>query len=277
MNSFRGKKTAARAEINRRLLAVHAGIKRDYLPLAASLPPAEQPALDWAGKNLLPLLVLLPLADMPAAKAVKLAAAIELSYLAGRVHDLCSGGAALSGRAILLGDYFYALSAVRLHNAGYDGWLAKVGRTMSRRSEARLNRLAWAQRAYVPEEEQLANLPKEHAEAVSLAAKLAAEAAELNENAAAAYAEFGFYLGVLQGLLLYDHRHTEAFGQAWAQALAKARAAVAELPDLAALAEEMLLEPLLGEAAGKEGSDIGGAFAEKIAECSPPRGGQKMG
>lgn len=246
MGDFTGKNAAGRAELNERLLAVRAAVQRNYLPLAEDLPPDSQPPLDWRGRDMLPLLVLLPLADLPRERAVMLAAAMELSYLAGRVHDLnAEGGEKLSGRAVLTGDYLYAKAAVSLSHSGYDEWLSRVGKALARRSEARRNRLSWAERAYVTDEERLANLPKEHAEAVSLAARLAAEAAGMSEAETAAYAEFGFYAGILQGLPLYGYRRTDAYRQTQEQARQRAEAALSELPGLAALAEELLLRPLI--------------------------------
>lgn len=237
---------AKRAEVNSRLLAVRAAVKKDLsvpgAPAEAGLLRDEQDVQD-----ILPLLVLIPLADKPAAEAVRLAVSLELAYLAGRIHDLaCRAEAPPRGSSILIGDYLYALSAARLNADGYDSWLGKVGRSLARRAEAAICRLQWAERAYVPEDERLANLHKEHAEAISLAAGLAAEASGMNEAETAAYTEFGFHLGVLQGMRLYGCDGA-AYMQAKEQSLAKAEAAVSALPQVSPLAKLLLLAPLSAE------------------------------
>lgn len=238
---------AIKTEVNSRRLAVLGVITRDYLPLADNLAAAVCPRLDFAGRDMLPLLVLLPTTGLAEAAAVNLAVAMEFSYLAGRVHDLnTESGSALSGHAILVGDYLYALAAVRLNNAGYDNWLDKTGRVLARRSEARIERLAWDKRAYVTDDERLAILPKEHAEAVALAAQIAADAAGMAENEKAAYAEFGYYLGILQAMQVYACPPADAYVKAACAARQKAEAAIAGLPVLAPAAVDMLLKPLLG-------------------------------
>lgn len=246
--------------VNERLLKVRGAISRDCLPMIGRLSPELQPKMDFAGRDFLPLLVLLPTAQGDERAAVNLAQAMECAYLAGRVHDLNSDmaqrqGAEPCGHAILLGDYLYAHSAVLLSSGGYDGWLDKVGRALVRRSEARQVRLSWDKRAYVTEEERLANLPKEHAEMVSLAAKLAAEAAGYNAEETAAYAEFGFYLGILHGLEILGYTSGEAAQGLRDSSVVKARAALEKLPELAELAADMLLRPLV--AAGLDRSSAG--------------------
>lgn len=252
---------SAKSRINSRLLAVRGAVGRVYLPQMARLEANLQPKTDFAGQDVLPLLVLLPTLNVDEAAAVDLAAAMQLAFLAGRVHDLNADTKAerndkLCGHAILVGDYLYAFAAVRLHNAGFDGWLDKVGRSLVRRSEARQQRLSWEKRPYVADEEKLHNLPKEHAEVVAVAAGLAAEAAEMNAEQAAAYAEFGFYLGILQGLTVYEIPKSVAGDKARAKAAANARLALSKLPELAVVAEEMLIEPLLAEWNGAVGQDI---------------------
>lgn len=238
--------------INSRLLAVRGVISRDYLPLAGRLAEPLRPTLDFAGQDVVPLLVLLPMADVADKRAVDLAAAMQLAYLAGRVHDLnTEQGGELCGHAILVGDYLYAFAAVRLHNAGFAGWLDKMGRALVRRSEARQVRLGWSKRPYVACEERLANLPREHAEVLAVAAGLAADAAGLVGDAAAAYTEFGFYLGVLHGIEVNGLPHNEACDRERALALNRARAALGELPHLAKKAEVLLLAPLGGRSNSK--------------------------
>lgn len=244
--------------VNSRLLAVRGVIRRDYLPLADRLAEPLRPTLDFAGQDVVPLLVLLPMGDVARARAVDLAAAMQLAYLAGRVHDLNSEqGAELCGHAILVGDYLYAFAALRLHNAGFAGWLDRMGRSLVRRSEARQERLGWGKRPYVAYEERLANLPREHAETLSVAAGLAADAAGMHGDAAAAYAEFGFYLGILHGIEVDGLPHNEPCDKGRARALRDARAALAKLPELAPAAEELLLAPLCAENAAdkRENSD----------------------
>lgn len=236
---------AQKAELAARLLTVRSAVARDFLPLAESLPEQVLPGADWLERELLPTLVLLPAVTgetntLP--RAAKLALALELSFLAGRVHDKTAAAKAINGRAILAGDYLYAKSALTLTDCGFDGWLGKVGRQLSRRSEARRERLDWRERAFVPEAEKLANLPKENAEGVSLAAAMAAEAAGMTQKAADAYAEFGFYLGILQGIILSGYTRGAAFDEA----VAAARGALLHIPQLAEGAEPMLLAKLIG-------------------------------
>lgn len=230
-----------KAMINSRLLAVRGVIKREFMPKAERLGEDYRPKLDFAGGDVVPLLVLLPTCAMQEKAAVDLAAAMQFAYLAGRVHDLTTvHHSAMSGHAILVGDYLYAFAAIRLANAGYDDWLDKMGRALVRRSEAALVRLGWSKRAYVTKEEQLANLPKEHAELLALAAKLAAKAGGLADEECAAYAEFGFYLGLLHGMEIYGY----SLGEAHELAMLKAEEALCALGDMSKLAKRLLLEPL---------------------------------
>lgn len=232
--------------VNERLLVVRGAICREYLPLSERLAQELRPSMDFVGRDFLPILVLLPTGKLTESAAVDLAAAMEFAYLAGRVHDLnADRGGALGGHAILLGDYLYAYAAVRLNNAGYDDWLEKVGRALVRRSEARQVSLSWEKRAYVTEEERLANLSKEHAELLSLAARLAAESAGYSAEDTAAYAEFGFYLGILHGLTVLGYGSTEAAQGLRDSSAVKARTALERLPELAEIAADMLLRPLL--------------------------------
>lgn len=243
----KSSKKVEKSNINSRLLAVRGVIRRDYLPLADRLAEPLRPTLDFAGQDVVPLLVLLPMAEVANARAVDLAAAMQLAYLAGRVHDLNSEqGAELCGHAILVGDYLYAFAALRLHNAGFAGWLDRMGRSLVRRSEARQVRLGWHKRPYVAYEERLTNLPREHAEVLSVAAGLAADAAGLRGEEAAAYAEFGFYLGILHGIEVDGLPHNEPCDRERARALHNARAALYKLPEISLPAEELLLAPLCG-------------------------------
>ncbi len=233
---------AQKAGLAARLLTVRSEVAKIFLPLAAALPERIVPASSWLERELLPTLALLPAlhnAAADAARAEKLALALELSFLAGRLHDNAAA-AGVSGRAILAGDFLYARSALTLTESGFDAWLGKVGRVLARRSEARRERLDWRERAFVPEEEKLAALPKENAEGVSLAAAMAAEAAGLPPEAAEAYAGFGFYLGVLQGVCLNGYSRGAAYREAYAQA-EQALARLAEPPRLAEAAERLLL------------------------------------
>ncbi len=236
---------AQKAELAARLLKVRSAVARVFLPLAERLPAQVLPGAGWPEREMLPTLVLLPQAagNIAAwARAEKLALALELSFLAGRVHDNTAAADNIHGRAILAGDYLYAQSALTLTDCGFDGWLGKVGRQLARRSEARRERLDWQGRAFVPEAEKLANLPKENGEGVSLAAAMAAEAAGMAPKAADAYAEFGFYLGILQGIILSDYTR----GAAFAEALAQARGALLHIPQLSEAAEQTLLAKLTG-------------------------------
>ncbi len=235
---------AQKAELAARLLKVRSAVARDFLPLSESLPEQVLPGANWLEREMLPTLVLLPAAGdantLP--RAEKLALALELSFLAGRVHDKTAAAETVNGRAILSGDYLYAKSALTLTDCGFDGWLGKVGRVLARRSEARRERLDWRERAFVPEAEKLSLLPKENAEGVSLAAAMAAEAAGMTQKEADAYAEFGFYLGILQGIRLSGY----PWGAAAEEAAAAARGALLHIPQLAPAAEQMLLAKLMG-------------------------------
>lgn len=239
---------ADKTELNSGLLAVRSALTREYLPLAARLPEHLQPDASWQEREVLPTLVLLPTLGKTdlCLRAEKLALAMELCYLAGRVHDLAAAAAdadGMYGRSILIGDYLYAAGAVQLVNAGFDGRLGKVGRILSRRAEARLVSERWNERAYVPESEKIANLAKDTAEGFSLAASMAADLAELSAEQQQAYTEFGFYLGVLQGISLNGYRK----GAADEEALAYCRRALLHIPACASLAEEMLLSKLAEE------------------------------
>ncbi len=239
---------ADKTELNSGLLAVRSALTREYLPLAARLPENLQPDASWQEREVLPTLVLLPTLGKTdlCLRAEKLALAMELCYLAGRVHDLAAAAAdadGMYGRSILIGDYLYAAGAVQLANAGFDRRLGKVGRILSRRAEARLVSERWNERAYVPESEKIANLAKDTAEGFSLAASMAADLAELSAEQQQAYTEFGFYLGVLQGISLNGYRK----GAAADEALAYCRRALLHIPACASLAEEMLLSKLAEE------------------------------
>ncbi len=225
----------SRAKVNEGLLSVRSALHKNYNAHAEMLPPELRPRLDWLTLDLLPTVVLLP----DSRDSQRLALALELSYLAGCVHDAAvEAGKELSGRAILVGDYLYALAAVKLAHCGYDGWLGRMGRVLARRSEGMLARQYWAERPYVTEAEKIANLHKENAEGFALAAKMAAEGTDWAADAKKAYAEFGFYLGILQGICRNAYRRD---GAAYAEALQNCRAALADVPQVRALAGELIL------------------------------------
>lgn len=236
---------AQKAELAARLLTVRSAVARDFLPLSESLPDTVLPGTGWLEREMLPTLVLLPAVGKANAllRAEKLALALELSFLAGRVHDRTAAAEPVNGRAILAGDYLYTKSALTLTDCGFDGWLGKVGRVLARRSEARRQRLDWRERAFVPEAEKFALLPKENAEGISLAAAMAAEAAGMTQKAADAYAGFGFYLGILQGISLYGYKWSAAAEEA----VDAARGALLHIPCLLEAAEQMLLAKLISE------------------------------
>lgn len=220
------------------VLAVRSALGRLYLPYAEALAQEHRPDGDWFDHELVPSLVLLPAAGR-GEDARTLAVAMELCFLAGRVHDLAGGTAHMPGRSVLTGDYLYSLGALQLARAGYDGWLGSVGRALCRRSEAMLTRLGWAGRPFVPESEKVANLHKETAEAMSLVAQMAVERLDWPEAHKRAYAEFGFYLGILQGIVQngYDTHSRE-----YADTLELCRGSLAVRPVLAAAAETFILE-----------------------------------
>jgi hypothetical protein len=223
------------AKVNEGLLSVRSALHKNYNAYAEMLPPKLRPHLDWLTLDLLPTLVLLP----GSPDSEKLALALELSYLAGCVHDeAVSAGKELPGRAILVGDYLYAASAVKLAHVGYDGWLGRVGRVLARRSEGMIVRQYWAERPYVTEFEKIANLHKENAEGFSLAATMAAEKTDWSMAEKKAYAEFGFYLGMLQGICRNAYRRDSG---AYAEALQNCRTALANVPQVEVLAGEHIL------------------------------------
>lgn len=226
------------------LQAVRVLLAKSYQPYARQLPEDCQPALDWLNRDLLPVLVLLP----NAGEARNLALALELSFLAGRVHDLTAVArgsqhivAEATSRAILVGDYLYAAAAIKMAKSGYNQWLGRVGRVLCRRSEGKLTRLSWQARSYVPEEERLLNLHKENAEGLALAAELAVAKLDWPPEEKQAWAEFGFYVGQAQGLLLLE---TQPNGLAFADAVAKAEQALSGLPCLQSAANELILKRL---------------------------------
>ncbi len=214
------------------LLQVRGLLHRNFRPYAGLLAAEYQPPADWLNRELVPTLILLPsvcadndgLPRPAAAKIRNLALAMELSFLASRVHDLCAAGkkpetadsAVLTApsRAILVGDYLYTLAAMRVAESGYNQWLARIGRTICRRSEARLARLRWPARPYVTEAEKLANLHKEQAEGMALVAEMSLAELDWSENARQAWTEFGFYVGLAQGILLDSGNPAEALAKA---------------------------------------------------------------
>lgn len=233
------------------LLAVRTLLGKAYQPYARRLPAFCQPSMDWLNQDLLPTLVLLPNMGETAAEAQVLALALEISFLAGRVHDLTALARkeqfALinsTSQAILVGDYLYAAAAIKMVNSGYNQWLGRVGRTLCRRSEGKLARLSWQTRAYVPEEERLLNLHKENAEGLALAAELAVAKLDWRPKERQAWAEFGFYVGQAQGLLLLEPVLRRPGCAAFAEALAQAEQALVDLPWLHAAAEELILKRL---------------------------------
>ncbi|MBQ3180200.1 MAG: hypothetical protein IJB55_02485 [Firmicutes bacterium] len=232
-----GQQEISAAGLNEALLAVRSELGRVYQPYAGALEAQHRPVVDWFSYELVPVLVLLP--NDGGRDARMLAVAMELCCLGGLVHDKGGGTAHMPGRSVLTGDYLYALGALRLAAAGYDDWLGSVGRVLCRRSEARLVRLDWVGRSFVPESEKIANLHKENAEAMSLAAQMAVERLDWPEVHKRAYAEFGFYLGILQGIVQngYDVR-----GYEYTEALELCRSALAVRPELAAAAETFILE-----------------------------------
>lgn len=231
------------------LLAVRTLLGKAYQPYAKLLPAFCQPSMDWLNQDLLPTLVLLPNTGETAEEARVLALALEISFLAGRVHDLTALARkeqpALTSQAILVGDYLYAAAAIKMVNSGYNQWLGRVGRTLCRRSEGKLARLNWQTRAYVPEEERLLNLHKENAEGLALAAELAVAKLDWQPKERQAWAEFGFYVGQAQGILLLEPVLRRPGCLAFAEALAQAEQALADLPCLRVAAEELILKRLL--------------------------------
>ena len=225
------------AAFNEGLLAVRSVLGRMFLPYAAALSPEHRPAADWFSYELVPSLVLLP-GDGNCEGTRTLAAALELCFLAGRVHDLAAASGRVSGRAILTGDYLYSQGALQLSRAGYDGWLGDVGRLLCRRSEAMLARSGRSGRTFVPESEKILGLHKENAEAMALAAQMATESLDWPDAHKRAYAEFGFYLGILQGIVIngYDTGSRE-----YADTLDLCRGSLAVRPALAEAAESFIL------------------------------------
>lgn len=214
------------------LLRVRGLLHRNFCPYAELLAAEYQPTADWLNRELVPTLILLPSVctdnvcrdKSTFAGICNLALAMELSFLANRVHDLCAAGKkpettdsfalTASSRAILVGDYLYTLAAMRIAESGYNQWLARIGRTICRRSEARLARLRWPSRPYVTEAEKLANLHKEQAEGLALAAEMSLAELDWPENERQAWTEFGFYVGLAQGILLEFGNPTEAVEKA---------------------------------------------------------------
>lgn len=248
-----------RPVLQKNLLTVRGLLHKNYQPFAELLAAEYQPPADWLNRDLLPSLILLPpvlpqsaRAEVSAADSCNLALAMELSFLAGRVHDLLAmsdnvsaktsaGNAGQTGltaasRAILVGDYLYTAAAMKLARSGYGQWLARIGRTICRRSEAKLARLRWPALPYVPETEKLANLHKENAEAMALAAEIALSKLDWPENERQAWTEFGFYVGLAQGVLLTDGSRS-----ACADAVRQAEQALKDLPEVQAAARTMIL------------------------------------
>ena len=214
------KQTLLNPFLQESLFAVRGLLHKNCQPYIDRLAPEYQPAFDWLNRDLLPVLIILPNTLDKSHCCVSnnicnLALAMEISFLAGRVHDLMAiirnnqpgqGRSDMSeaSRAILVGDYLYTLAANKLAQSGYSQWLERIGRTLCRRSEAKLARLRWQTRPYVSEKERLANLHKEHAEGVALAAEMAVANTDWSENERQAWTEFGFYVGQAQGVLLNE-------------------------------------------------------------------------
>ena len=233
------------------LLAVRAHLDKVYQPYAERLPLFCQPTLDWLNQDLLPTLVLLPNIGEAAEEAHNLALALEISFLAGRVHDLAAlarksqpSSNKLTSQAILVGDYLYAAAAIKMVNSGYNQWLGQVGRTLCRRSEGKLARLSWQTRAYVPETERILNIHKENAEGLALAAELAVAKLAWSPKERQAWTEFGFYVGQAQGILLLEPLLRRSDCLAFEDALLQAERALFNLPNLQAVAKELILKRL---------------------------------
>ena len=242
----------AGAVLQENLLTVRMLLHRNYQPYASLLAAEYQPAADWLNRELLPTLVILPgiSASGDNSSVCNLALALELSFLAGRVHDLTAaqpaqgdmerGSLTAASRAILVGDYLYTLAASKIAQGGYNQWLGKVGRTICRRSEAKLMRLRWQTRPFVAESERIANLHKEHAEGMALAAEMAVCQTDWPEKERQAWTEFGFYVGLAQGILLHES------GAACAEAVMQAEQALGGLSgQLQNLAQSAILSRLL--------------------------------
>lgn len=230
--------------------AVRLTVDRLYASCAGELAAEYRPAADWLNFDLLPTLVLLPglccgSEKMDAAMR-DLAAAMELSFLGGRIHDLAAAKNPVNGRSILIGDDLYTLGALRLSKAGYDQWLGSVGRILCSRSEAMLNRIGWVGRSFVPEAERVVNLHRESGDAFALAAEIAASRVDMPEAERKAYAEFGFYLGVLQGMVINGH---DTSGSEFAAVLRSCRGALVgfSVAGIAENCERLIITKMLSE------------------------------
>lgn len=232
-----------------KLLEVRAVLGREYLPYARLLPRSGRPEADWLTMELLPTLVLLPgcFGEVANPREVELAAALEISFLAGRVHDLTTVGGGLT-RGILCGDYLYAAAGLLLLGAGYEAWLGRVGKVLCRRSEGKLMELGWSGRAYVPPEELVQALREQNAEGFALAAEMAISgcAADVNngrDEERNAWSEFGYYVGILQAM--QTRRLGTAFDREYDRAVRQAKEAAAVLPGAwGKAAEELILQRL---------------------------------
>lgn len=226
-----------------KLLEVRALLGRKYQPYARMLPESCRPEADWLNMELLPGLVLLPVVfgEGENPNIGRLAGAMELSFLAGRIHDLAMLEDGMLARSILCGDYLYAAAGLLLSGAGYEGWLGRVGKVLCRRSEGKIGELGWAGRAYIPPKERVAALHKQNAEGFALAAEMAVEGLHGDLDT---WPEFGYYVGILQGMALQGLTG-EAYSKEYGQALEQAVSALAGLPrELALAAREHILRGL---------------------------------
>ena len=96
----------------------------------------------------------------------------------------------------------------------------------------------------MPETERILNIHKENAEGLALAAELAVAKLAWSPKERQAWTEFGFYVGQAQGILLLEPLLRRSDCLAFEDALLQAERALFNLPNLQAVAKELILKRL---------------------------------
>lgn len=198
-----------KAKALQQLMIVNKTITEEYGRYAPRIPISQKLELGWLDQDYLISLVLIPNLPMESCtpeeeKRIHAAArVVQFTYLAQQVHNQVPpvGEKEDYQNPILIGDFLFAKSYEAMVKHGLQNWLDTLGDTICRMNEARNEKLKWQERSFISVEERAELVSGEYAHLPALAGSMGATLAGLNGEAKEALAGFGYYSGMLQGLI----------------------------------------------------------------------------
>lgn len=198
-----------KAKALQQLMIAKSFIAEDYERYVRNIPLRQQLYLSWLDKDYLISLVLIPNLPMDSCtdNALKriygASQVVQFTYLAQQVHNQVPpvGEKEDYQYPILIGDYLFAKAYEAMVKNDLSTWLDALGDVICRMNEARNGKLKWSERGFVPLEERLEEINGEYAHLPALAGLIGATLAGLEGEAKEAMAGFGYYSGIMQGLI----------------------------------------------------------------------------